>query len=180
MNSEFLQEVDRFAEEAHRSVSQVRKYTGEAYIVHPREVAAMVAAHGADEEVVAAALLHDVVEDTPVTNGTIEARFGARVARLVAEVTDVSTAADGNRAARKSLDRAHLAEASADGQTIKLADLISNSRSILAHDANFARVYLREKALLLDVLTGGDRRLHEMAQKIVATALAEFRRDSVV
>lgn len=57
MNSEFLLEVDRFSDEAHRSVGQVRKYTGEPYIVHPREVAAMVAAHGADEEVIAAALL---------------------------------------------------------------------------------------------------------------------------
>lgn len=180
MNSEFLRQVDAFADAAHRSVNQVRKYTGEAYIVHPREVAAMVAETGAEEEVIAAALLHDVVEDTPVTNEEIESRFGRSVARLVAEVTDVSTPADGNRAARKALDRAHLAAASGAGQTIKLADLISNSRSILTHDRNFARVYLREKALLLSVLTRGDRRLHEVATAIVDRATAEFRGEIAV
>lgn len=180
MNSQFLLKVDAFAEAAHRAVSQVRKYTGEAYIVHPREVAAMVAETGADEEVIAAALLHDVVEDTTVTNLEIETRFGERVARLVAEVTDVSIPADGNRASRKALDRAHLAAASAEGQTIKLADLISNSRSILTHDRNFARVYLREKALLLAVLMRGDRRLHEVARSIVDGARAEFERDFAV
>jgi hypothetical protein len=57
----------------------------------------------------------------------------------------------GNRAARKALDRAHIAKTPRKRKPLKLADLIDNSRSILAHDPGFTRVYMREKALLLDV-----------------------------
>ena len=82
-------------------------------------------------------------------------------------LTDVSRPEDGNRAARKTLDREHIAKASPQAKTIKIADLIDNSRSIMAHDPQFARVYLAEKRLLLDVLTEGDPTLYAMARRIV-------------
>lgn len=90
--------------------------------------------------------------------------FGAAVAALVIEVTDVSRPSDGNRAARKAKDRDHLAKASPDAQTIKLADLISNTQSIVEHDPAFARVYLAEKEALLDVLTRGNAMLRTYAR----------------
>lgn len=62
-----------------------------------------------------------------------------------------------------------LGAASAEGQTIKLADLIDNSDSILAHDPKFAAVYLREKKELLEVLTQGDAGLYRQARRIVET-----------
>lgn len=154
-----------FAARAH--AAQRRKYTDEPYFVHLEEVAQLVAATGASDAVVAAAYLHDVVEDTLIGLGQLHAEFGADVARLVWEVTDVSRPADGNRAARKALDRAHLARASADGQTIKLADLISNTRSITVHDPRFAVVYLREKAELLTVLGRGNAALMTRAQELM-------------
>lgn len=68
------------------------------------------------------------------------------------------------------MDRDHSASASADAQTVKLADLISNTKSIVKHDPNFAKVYIREKEALLKVLTRGNSRLHAAASKQVADA----------
>lgn len=141
-----------FAAEAHASIGQVRKYTGEPYVVHPRAVAALVAEAGGDDSMVAAAWLHDVVEDTPVALDDIRQQFGDDIADLVFWLTDISRPEDGNRASRKAIDRAHLAQAPARAKAVKLADLIDNSASILAHDPNFAVVYLREKAALLEIL----------------------------
>ncbi len=158
-----------FATAAHAAAAQLRKYTNEPYIVHPTEVASIVdSVEGATDEMVAAAWLHDVVEDTGVTIETIRAEFGEKVAELVGWLTDVSRPDHGNRAARKAVDRAHTAMASAEAQTIKLADLISNCTSIVEHDANFAKTYLEEKRLLLEVLTKGDRGLWEKASAIVS------------
>jgi len=145
-----------FATAAHAAVAQLRKYTNEPYIVHPAEVASIVSSVPHTEEQIAAAWLHDVVEDTGVTIEIIRAEFGEKVADLVGWLTDVSRPEQGNRATRKAIDRAHTAMAPAEAQTVKLADLISNTRTIVEHDATFARVYMEEKRLLLEVLTKGD------------------------
>jgi len=152
-----------FAAKAHGD--QRRKYTGASYIVHPIEVMGILMAHDiTDDDVLAAALLHDVVEDTPVGPETlIMEGFNARVVGLVLEVTDVSKPNDGNRAYRKGLDRLHLAKASPDGQNIKLADLMSNTVDITKGDPGFAKVYLVEKTHLLGVLTRGDDSLYAQA-----------------
>lgn len=160
-----------FATAAHAGL--VRKYTDEPYIGHPIAVADIVATVTDDPEVIAAAYLHDVVEDTDVTIDDIELMFGPRVARLVDDVTDVSKPGDGNRATRKAIDRAKLARSTPDGATIKLADLIHNSTSIVGHDPGFAKVYMREKAALLDVLKHGNPTLHARATAIVADYLKE-------
>lgn len=160
-----IEEARIFATAAH--AGQVRKYTNEPYIVHPERVAATLAELDFPAQVVAAAWLHDVVEDTPVTIGQIHDRFGSRVASLVYQVTDVSIGRPGNRAARKAMDRDHLANADADGQSIKLSDLIDNTSTILAHDPAFAKVYMREKEELYDLLTLGHPTLRERALAIL-------------
>jgi (p)ppGpp synthase/HD superfamily hydrolase len=164
----------QFATKAHGS--QTRKYTGEPYINHPIEVAGLVVQCVPDHtpQMVMAALLHDVVEDTEHTVGEIEQLFGIEVALLVADLTDISQASDGNRAARKALDLAHTANASPQAKTIKLADLISNSQSIVQHDKDFARVYLKEKAALLEVLKEGNRTLWDRAKRILDESLQEL------
>ena len=139
-----------FARLAHGS--QKRKYTGEPYIVHPIEVSEIVARHNGSKEMIAAALLHDTVEDTDVTIDDIRNEFGNAVALLVDDLTDVSKLEDGNRATRKAMDRDHTANASAAAMVIKAADLISNSKSIAEHDPKFAKVYFEEKRALLDVM----------------------------
>jgi hypothetical protein len=79
----------------------------------------------------------------------------------------VSRPKDGNRAVRKAIDREHTARAPAGAQTVKLADLIANTRSIVKHDVAFARTYLAEKRLLLEVLTRGDAVLMAEARATV-------------
>ena len=157
-----------FAIAAHAAVQQKRKYTGEPYIVHPAEVASIVAGvEGSTPDMVAAAWLHDVVEDTGVTLTDIHMNFSPEIAALVGWLTDVSKPEDGNRAKRKAIDREHTAQAPAEAQTIKLADLISNSKSIMAHDPEFAKTYLAEKRMLLEVMTKGDPGLHAEASNYV-------------
>ena len=156
-----------FATQAH--AGQTRKYTGEPYVNHPVEVMQLVSTVTDDPDILAAAVLHDVVEDTPATIMNIKIGFNRRVAELVDDLTDVSKPEDGNRATRKELDRQHTAKASPDAKTIKLADLISNSRSIVKDDPNFAKVYMKEKAALLEVLTEGNTILFKQASDIVAS-----------
>lgn len=142
---------------------QKRKYTGEPYSVHLAEVAAIVSSVTDDENIIAAAWLHDVLEDTNVTPNELFTEFGSVVTQLVYMVSDVSRPEDGNRAARKAIDHIHLARANADAQTIKLADLISNAKDIVKNDPKFAKVYLQEKRNLLGVLTKGDSSLYGQA-----------------
>jgi (p)ppGpp synthase/HD superfamily hydrolase len=153
-----------FAAKAHASIDQRRKYTGEPYIVHPVAVAALVRSVPHTPEMVAAAYLHDVVEDTPVTIEEIEREFGSQVAELVGWLTDVSKPEDGNRRVRKHKDLLHTAQAPAAAKTIKIADLIDNTLTIRDRDPAFWSVYRREKMALLEVLKEGDQTLWEQAR----------------
>ena len=164
---EMVEKARVFATAAHAAVAQLRKYTNEPYIVHPAEVVSIVTSVPHTDEMLAAAWLHDTVEDTGVTIETIRAEFGETVAELVGWLTDVSRPDHGNRAARKAVDRAHTAMAPAEAQTVKLADLISNTRSIMEHDEKFAKTYLEEKRMLLEVMTKGDATLMAIARKNV-------------
>ncbi len=164
--NDLVDRARRYATEAHRRIDQRRKYSGQPYHDHLAAVAALVSGVCDDPAVIAAAWLHDAVEDTPATLEEIEDLFGARVAALVEQVTDVSRPGDGNRARRKALDRDHLAGATAAAKTIKLADLIDNCLDITHHDPRFARVYLQEAAALLDVLEEGDAHLLQRARQV--------------
>jgi len=172
--SDLIKQAIRFATEAHQRIDQRRKYSGQPYAVHLDQVAKIVATVTDDGEMIAAAWLHDVVEDTPATLNDIEREFGGSIAQLVRELTDISKPGDGNRAARKTIDREHLSEASARGQTIKLADLIDNCKDITQHDARFARVYLNEMSSLLQILTKADEGLMRRARKTLAKSVAQL------
>ncbi|WP_042299001.1 HD domain-containing protein [Paraburkholderia kururiensis] len=154
----------QFARHVHRD--QKRKYTGNPYTDHLAEVAGIVATVEGNYMVgagviVAVAWLHDCVEDKGVSKEELTRRFGHWVADGVMLLSDLET---GNRAERKAASRARLANAPAWVQTIKCADLISNTSSIVQHDPKFAVTYLEEKRLLLDVLTKADPRLVEIAR----------------
>lgn len=152
-----------FASNAH--AHQLRKYTNEDYIVHPIAVADIVRRVRHTPDMIAAALLHDVVEDCGVALKTVTEVFGPIVALLVSQLTDVSRPSDGNRQKRKEIDRLHTADAFPEAKTIKLADLIDNTKSIAAYDPDFALVYLREKRELLEILKDGDPVLWRFAKK---------------
>lgn len=153
-----------FAREVHKD--QVRKYTGAPYFDHLAEVAGIVATVLPEEdfireELIAIAWLHDTVEDCGVSFGEIDRRFGQLVLNGVRGLTDNETGK--NRAERKAKSRERLAACSGWVQTIKCADLISNTSSIVKHDPEFAKVYLEEKRLLLEVMTKADPRLRALA-----------------
>ena len=150
-----------FARAAH--AGHVRKYTGAPYADHLAEVAgivATVAPFGSMRLMVSVAWLHDCVEDVGVTLDEIKREFGPEVAQGVAGLSDLET---GNRVERKAASRARLAACDGWIQTIKVADLISNTSSIVKHDPKFAETYLAEKRLLLDVLTRADPQLVAIA-----------------
>ncbi|MBA1305961.1 HD domain-containing protein [Stutzerimonas stutzeri] len=154
---------------AHSAVKQTRKYTGEPYWHHPLEVAALVREHApeAPDEVIAAAMLHDVIDDTGVRLELIRIEFGAFVAELVDALSDDSTAADGNRRTRKAMEREKIAKAPAWAKTIRLADLYSNVPTIAEYDPKFAKTYLPEKRLLLPHLAAGNPTLYGMVNDAI-------------
>ena len=108
-----------FATQAHKRIDHRRKYSNQPYDVHLKAVADIVASVTDDPEMIAAAWLHDTIEDTLATFQDIEKQFGKNISMLVSELTDVGKISDGNRAVRKSIDRFHLAQASYRGKTIK-------------------------------------------------------------
>lgn len=142
-----------FATAAHAAVGQKRKYDGAPYIVHPIRVADTVKKFGGSDDQIAAAFLHDVVEDTQVTIQDIRDVFGFDIAIIVDGLTDVSVPEDGNRATRKAIDRQHTHHASAEAQFVKCADIIDNSSDIELADPSFWKVYRQEMLLTLEAMT---------------------------
>lgn len=161
-----------FAREAHKG--QVRKYTGEPYHCHLAEVVAISMSTGwrhpmvHPDKFMAVGWLHDVAEDCGVPLAAIHQEFGHDVAIGVHNLSDMET--EGNRAQRKRAARERLAAAPSWVQTIKYADLISNTYSIVKHDPKFAEVYLQEKRDLLEVMDRGCPLLREMAMELAESA----------
>jgi guanosine-3',5'-bis(diphosphate) 3'-pyrophosphohydrolase len=161
--------VLEYAKKAHGE--QKRKYIPEPYIVHPIRVMHICKEYTSEGSVLAAALLHDVLEDTPITEQellsflytvlpTTEAR---KTLRFVIELTDVYTKHDfpqWNRRTRKSKELERLQQISASSQTIKYADILDNATEIVEHDKGFSKVLLNEYKGVLTKLDKGDSVLH--------------------
>jgi len=156
--------------------SQYRKITNESYILHPVNVANIVFSVTDNAYIIAAALLHDTVEDCGITYYTIRYTFCTDVADWVQQVTNVSTKSDGTREKRAKMELDHLGTICDAARIIKLADIIDNTRSIPLLDPKFAKIYMAEKRQQIDVLhMEGDReitdnkaiiKLHNIANKI--------------
>jgi guanosine-3',5'-bis(diphosphate) 3'-pyrophosphohydrolase len=119
-----------FAARKHRT--QRRKDAAATpFINHPLAVARALAEEGGvdDAEVLAAALLHDTIEDTVTSYLELRGHFGTRIADLVAEVTDTKFL---GKRTRKRLQLARARRASAEARQIKVADKLCNLRDILA------------------------------------------------
>jgi len=168
--------VDRACWFAVRAHQGQKRRCGQIYLMHPLRVARTVGQHGGSAEMVAAALLHDVVEDTSVTLGEVVNLFGETVGGLVEALTCRSTPQDGNRARRKQRERERLAAAGPEVATIKLADIIDNSKDIGSLDPTFASVYLPEQLALTFDLVKGDAELRKRAFEVVYESLRVSRR----
>jgi (p)ppGpp synthase/HD superfamily hydrolase len=123
--SELIRKALEMAEEAHSG--QTRNGSGGmAYIHHPVAVAELLAANGFGEETVAAALLHDVVEDSEASIDDVAAAFGPLVAALVAALTEDESIEAFER--RKDEHRRHVEAAGREATAIYAADKLSNIR----------------------------------------------------
>lgn len=143
--NDVVERARAFAEEAHRG--QQRKYEKTPYIRHLERVAGLLRDHGHEgPAVLAAAFLHDTLEDTDTTVDALIGAFGLEVAELVYWLSDLEK---GKRATRKRMSAWRLSRAPLEAKLIKLADLADNTRSIVEHDPSFAPVYLAEKEMIL-------------------------------
>lgn len=131
LNTELLDRAILFAVKAHAGTE--RRGKGFPYIVHPMEAMEIVATISPDQELLAAAALHDTVEDTDVTVEDIRAEFGERIANLVASESDVfvegvSEEDSWHQRKQAAIDR--LAKAPRDAKIVALGDKLSNMRAI--------------------------------------------------
>lgn len=156
----------QFAMEKH--TGHIRRYTNEPYWGHLAEVAGIVAmTQQATSLQLQVAWLHDTIEDTETTCHELNDTFGNAVAVGVQWLTDVE---EGNRKTRKAAANARLSQAPGWVQTVKLADGLSNLRSIMQHDKKFAKVYVKEWQDLLNVMNKGDSTLYAMLVREVKQA----------
>ena len=157
-----------FAVRAHAGTE--RRGKGFPYIVHPMEAVEIVATMTPDQELLAAAALHDTVEDTDVTIEQIRAEFGDRIASLVASDSDEKVSgvsAEQSWVIRKQAAINRLSHASHDAKTVALGDKLSNMRAI-------ARDYAMQGDDLWNLFRVKDRRDHEWHYRGLADALREL------
>ena len=168
LNTELLDRAIVFAVRAHAGTE--RRGKGYPYIVHPMEAVEIVATMTPDQELLAAAALHDTVEDTDVTVEQIRAEFGDRVAALVADESDVfpeGVSEEDSWHARKRAAIARLSAASREAKMVALGDKLSNMRAI-------ARDFAVQGDALWDLFHAKDPKDHEWHYRGLADALREL------
>ena len=168
LNTELLDRAIIFAVQAHAGTE--RRGKGFPYIVHPMEAMEIVATITPDQELLAAAALHDTVEDTDVTVEEIRAQFGDRIASLVAAESDempegVSEEDSWHARKKAAIDR--LAAASHDAKIVALGDKLSNMRAI-------ARDYAVKGDELWKIFHASDPKDHEWYYRGLADSLREL------
>ena len=168
LDTELLDRAIVFAVRAHAGTE--RRGKGFPYIVHPLEAMEIVATMTPDQELLAAAALHDTVEDTDVSVEQIRDEFGDRVAELVAMESDEphqSRDSIENWRARKQTAIDRLARASRDAKIVALGDKLSNMRAI-------ARDYAEQGDNLWNLFHAKDRKDHEWHYRGLAASLREL------
>ena len=179
-----LEKIREFADKAHGS--QLRKYTPERYIVHPVRVMEMCRSYTQNVSILAAALLHDVLEDTSVKEeemlsflaGILEHNEAVKTVKLVVELTDIYTKQNypkWNRKKRKLKESQRIEATSGEAQTIKYADIIDNCKEIVEHDPEFAWVFIKECKRLLMKMPKGDSVLYKIAVNTVDDCIARLK-----
>lgn len=146
----------------------------EPYVNHLADVARRVAeaTGGADINLIAAALLHDCIEDVGVTHGDLVITFGEDVAALVVEVTDDKSL---EKAERKRLQVLNAAAKSDRAKILKLADKASNLRAIVASPPDWPVTRMLEYADWAEAVAGGLRGVNDTLEREFDAAVAALR-----
>lgn len=173
METSIVARARAFAEARHEGQTRKDRHR-RPYVTHLAEVAQLAARFGGGEEVVAAAWLHDTVEDCPPTSlAEIETAFGATVRAIVAEVTDDKRL---DKAERKRLQVAHAPSKSPEAALLKVCDKISNVRSVGATPpADWPRERRRAYLDWAAQVVAGLRGVPPEARQSFAAALADAR-----
>ena len=169
LDTSLLDRAIIFAVRAHAGTE--RRGKGFPYIVHPMEAVEIVATMTKDQELLAAAALHDTVEDTDTTVDQIREEFGDRIASLVVSESDTmpeGVSEEDSWHARKQAAIDRLARASHDAKIVALGDKLSNIRAI-------ARDYAQQGDALWDLFHAKDPKDHEWHYRGLATSLSELR-----
>lgn len=150
-----IERAKMFNRVAHTACRQVRKFSGKPYSTHPEAVMEILRAHvpGATDAMLAAALVHDVDEDTGAGH-LVRAYLGDEVADISAGLTNRKVPGL-NRAQQKQHDARRLALEPWEVKVIKLCDRLHNFPDIIANDPSHARVYVPETRYLLDTALKG-------------------------
>lgn len=157
---------------------QTRKYTGFPYVTHPARVAGRTAIlPGATEEMIAAAYLHDVLEDTKVSREEIEKETSPLVGNLVDQMTNRSKASGLSRAERKAMDRERLSTVSMEAKKIKILDRIDNLLEMTDAPVDFKKRYTDESLFLAAVLAPADPALADELHAVIQSVRAAVERD---
>jgi guanosine-3',5'-bis(diphosphate) 3'-pyrophosphohydrolase len=181
--NDVLEQIKEYAAAAHGD--QRRKYRDELYINHPIRVSEHCQRHVNNLSIAAAALLHDVLEDTEVKEEEMEAfllrtlpvKEARHTLHLVKDLTDVYTHTEYpmmNRRRRKENEAERLGTIHPDAQTIKSADIIDNTNDIVASGDDFAPAYLRECKAILTYITKANAELYKEAMEAVEKGLREL------
>lgn len=179
MSDSARQIVEAMAFAAHAHAFQLRDDVGDAYVVHLAEVAASCARHEPfDPVLVTAALLHDTVEDTPVTEDALRGIFGDEVTDIVMEVTDPPGL---KGKARRERQVTHMATASVRAKLIKIADKTSNVAELADHPKGIGKIknaarYVDWSRRVVDVCRGSDAALEAEFDAVAARAEAGLAR----
>lgn len=157
---------------AHSACGQFRKHSLKPYHTHPQDVVDILVEYvpHVSQDMLAAAYLHDVPEDTKVSLVIIDQEFGKEVAYLVGGLTKTCWGSNPPpRRERFEWEVVRLKATCPDVKTIKIADSIVNMRDYIVQDPKYARdVYLPEKRILLDkALKEGDTVLWNLADSII-------------
>lgn len=173
--SDLVAEAYRLAANAHEG--QLRKDNGSPYITHPLTVANLLHDAGFGDEVIAAALLHDVVEDTEMDSDELSARFGERVAELVEALSEDEHIEDFEE--RKREHREQVEESGRDAVAIYVADKLSNLRDMRKIYAEEGEAIASRFNAPLDVRLRLWREDADMADRVVPELpfLSDFRRE---
>jgi hypothetical protein len=166
MTADLIERARIYATSAHPRINHGPKFVAQPYQAHLEAVARIVRKHDASDTTLAAAWLHDALEDTPATLNELRAEFGAEVAQLLHELLIVSLPSQGSRAERLQIDCAHLARASAPAKLIKLADLIEDCQHVKKLPDAAQRQFLDDMAAYLQALSGGAPALHDQATRL--------------
>ena len=168
MDTDLLDRAIIFAVKAHHNSE--RREKGFPYIVHPMEAVEIVATITSDQELLAAAVLHDTVEDTDVTLEDIRHEFGDRVASIVADESDkniegVSETDTWMERKQTAIDR--LRQAPLDAKIVAMGDKLSNMRAIY-------RDYLTKGDSLWQIFHVSDKSVHEWRYRKLAESLSDL------